>query len=81
MPGRSTSRLASIALLGLLATGSVRAQKPAVVAIRAGRLVDVERGEVRRDQMILVRGDRITAVQPGSAQVPAGTREEPQGVS
>ena len=46
----------------------------AVVAIRAGRLVDVERGEVRRDQVVLVRGDRITAVQPASAKLPARAR-------
>ena len=48
------------------------ARPPAVVAIRAGRLVDVDRGEVRRDQVIIVRGDRIAAVQPGSAPLPAG---------
>jgi len=52
----------------------MRAQEPAVTAIRAGRLVDVERGEVRRDQVILVRGDRVTAVQPGSARLPSGAR-------
>ena len=45
-----------------------------VVAVRAGRLVDVERGEIRRDQLIVVRGDRIEAVLPGSARPPAGAR-------
>jgi imidazolonepropionase-like amidohydrolase len=45
-----------------------------VLAIRAGRLVDVERGEVRRDQLIVVQGERITAVQPGSTRPPAGAR-------
>jgi imidazolonepropionase-like amidohydrolase len=44
------------------------------IAIRAGRLVDVERGEVRRDQLIVVEGDRITAIQPGSTRPPAGAR-------
>lgn len=73
MPRRSSSRLASVTLVGLLAAGAVRAQEP-VTAIRAGRLVDVDRGEVRRDQVILVRGDRITAVQPASAKLPAGVR-------
>ncbi len=45
-----------------------------VVAIRAGRLVDVEAGQVRRDQLIVVRGDRIEAIQPGATRPPAGAR-------
>ena len=45
-----------------------------VVAVRAGRLVDVERGEIRRDQLIVVRGDRIEAILSGSARPPAGAR-------
>src|SRR6185312_6429277 len=45
-----------------------------LIAIRAGRLVDVERGEVRRDQVVLIRGDRITGVQPAAAKIPAGAR-------
>ena len=47
---------------------------PQVIGIRAGRLVDVERGEIRRDQLILIQGGRITAVKPGSAQPPADAR-------
>jgi imidazolonepropionase-like amidohydrolase len=47
---------------------------PQVIAIRAGRLVDVERGEIRRDQLILIQGERITAVEPGSTRPPAGAR-------
>ena len=73
----------SLARLGFLLAAAVpcavsaAAQAPAapqVIAIRAGRLVDVERGEVRRDQLILVQGERITAVQPGSTRPPAGAR-------
>jgi len=45
-----------------------------VVAIRAGRLVDVDKSEVLRDQVIVIRGDRIEAVQPGSSKLPAGAR-------
>jgi imidazolonepropionase-like amidohydrolase len=75
---RRRSGLALVLLAGLLAAGPVRAaaQEPAapLTAIRAGRLVDVERGEVRRDQVVLVRGDRIAAVQPASAKIPAGAR-------
>src|SRR6185436_5488245 len=53
---------------------AVLAQEPVVTAIRAGRLVDVVRGEVLRDQVIMVRGDRVTTIQPGSARLPSGAR-------
>ena len=43
-------------------------------AIRAGRLVDVEAGEVRRDQTILIRGERIEAVLPGGEPIPSDAR-------
>ena len=75
MPGGWTW-LALAALLSLAPGGAGRAaaQQPALTAIRAGRLVDVDRGEVRRDQVVLVRGERIAAVQPASAGMPAGAR-------
>lgn len=55
-------------------TGPQARTAPQVVAIRAGRLVDVERGEVRRDQLVVVREGRIAAIQPGSTRPPAGAR-------
>jgi imidazolonepropionase-like amidohydrolase len=72
-------RRRSLALWGLAAglVGSApraAAQDSGLVAIRAGRLVDVDRGEVRRDQVVIVRGERIMAVQPASARLPAGAR-------
>jgi imidazolonepropionase-like amidohydrolase len=54
-----------------MAQGAERAQ---VIAIRAGRLVDVERREVRRDQLILVRGNRIEAIHPGAMRPPGGAK-------
>jgi imidazolonepropionase-like amidohydrolase len=66
-----------LTLLAGLVTGEVAsavAQQPGLVAIKAGRLVDVERGEVRRDQVIVVRGERIEAVQAASAKLPSGAR-------
>ena len=79
MPRRSSglARAAVIGLAGGLLTcvgRTAAAQEPALIAIRAGRLVDVERGEVRRDQVVLVRGDRITAIQPATTKIPAGAR-------
>ena len=63
---------AVLALLLLLSPLSATAQQP--VVIRAGRLVDVERGEVRRDQVIVVRGDRVAEVLPAGSPLPAGAR-------
>ena len=61
------------ALLPVLALVGSAAAQP-MVAVRAGRLVDVERGEVRRDQVVLVRGERIERIQPGSERIPEGAR-------
>jgi imidazolonepropionase-like amidohydrolase len=44
------------------------------VAIRAGRIVDVEKGEVLRDRIVLVRGERVEAVLDGASPVPEGAR-------
>ncbi|HEY7401373.1 MAG TPA: amidohydrolase family protein [Actinomycetota bacterium] len=44
----------------------------APLLIRAGRLVDVETGEVRRDQVVAVRGDRIDAIDDDDGRVPEG---------
>ena len=40
--------------------------------IRAGRLVDVDAGELRRDQVVTVRGDRIESVRDDDGSVPDG---------
>jgi imidazolonepropionase-like amidohydrolase len=44
------------------------------VAVRAGRLVDVEAGEVRTDQVLLL-GERVEAVRDAGGPLPAGVRE------
>lgn len=69
---RFTARLAVTAFAALVPVAPVAAQ--GLTAIRAGRLVDVERGEVRRDQLVLVRGTRIEAVLPGSTKLPSEAR-------
>ncbi|HSR14880.1 MAG TPA: amidohydrolase family protein [Gemmatimonadales bacterium] len=45
-----------------------------VTAVRAGRMVDVERGRLLADQLILIEGDRITGVRPDDGSLPAGAR-------
>ena len=61
---------------GLVATLVPLISAPAQerLAIRAGRLVDVERGEVRRDQIIIVRDARIESVAPAATGLPSGLR-------
>src|SRR4051812_27961386 len=68
-----TSRL-SVVIVAAVGPMSGVLSAQAEIVIRAGRLVGVEGGEVRRDQMILVRGDRIESVQPASAGTPRGAR-------
>ena len=64
--------LAGVAVALLCAGAPAAAQE--VVAIRAGRLIDVDRGEILRDRLVLVRGDKIQAVEPWPAKPPAGAR-------
>lgn len=47
-----------ICLLALLAS----AQAPKVVAIKAGRVLDVRTGQMLNNAFILIEGERITAV-------------------
>jgi imidazolonepropionase-like amidohydrolase len=57
----------------LAAAGTMQAQNPAVFAIRAGRLFDSKTGRVVENQVIVVEGEKITAVGPAaSVEIPAG---------
>ncbi|HET8623620.1 MAG TPA: amidohydrolase family protein [Gemmatimonadales bacterium] len=72
---RPSSRLAGLLFTSLVVASIARpVSAQDRVAIRAGRLVDVERGEVLRDRLILIRGDRIEAIDSGSTRPPAGVR-------
>ena len=69
---RAGARLALAALAVFWPSAALTAQ--GMTVIRAGRLVDSEKGEVRRDQLVFVRGDRIEAIHPASAKIPGGAR-------
>lgn len=72
---KPTAWLVALVVTALASAAPAGAQvKDEIVAIRAGRLVDVDKGEVRRDQVVIVRGERIEAVQPGTARLPSGAR-------
>lgn len=43
-----------------------------LIALVAGSLVDVESAEVRRDQVVLIEGERIREVRPSSEGIPDG---------
>ena len=62
--------LAAILLLAPAPSGQAPA---AVVAVRAGRLLDPEAGRILTNQVILVQGTRITDVGPNIA-IPAGAQ-------
>src|SRR6202790_3542871 len=68
-----TSARISVILLALMMTAcAALAQTPAVVAIRAGRLFDSKSGKILDNQIVLVDGEKITAVGPPDAvQIPA----------
>ncbi|MGH9356510.1 MAG: amidohydrolase family protein, partial [Terriglobia bacterium] len=67
----------SVAILAVisfgLATCSLRAQNQNVIAIRAGRLFDCKSNNLLNDQVIVIRGERISEVGPAaSTSIPAG---------
>jgi imidazolonepropionase-like amidohydrolase len=75
----SKKRITGFVLLGTLAAclsfaPSTAMRRPLarnLVAIRAGQLVDVARGAIVKNVVILIDGEKITAVGPGLA-IPAG---------
>jgi len=69
---RAAARLALAALAVVLPSAALTAQ--GMTVIRAGRLVDTEKGEIRKDQLLFVRGERIEAIHPASAKIPGGAR-------
>ena len=56
------------------ALGKHLAPPNGVVAIRAGRMFDSKSGAILNNQIILIKGDRITNV-GSSLDIPAGARE------
>ena len=42
-----------------------------LVVIKAGTLVDTENGKLTKDQLILIRGEKIDSVLPGTAKIPS----------
>jgi imidazolonepropionase-like amidohydrolase len=63
--------LAGLALAFLPLAAAAPEPAPRIVAVRAGRLIDGQGGPPIRDAVILIQGDRVTAVGPG-LQIPAG---------
>jgi imidazolonepropionase-like amidohydrolase len=65
--------LAAAAALAHAAALAVEADE-ALLVLRAGRLVDVEAGQILRDRRVLVRGETIVAIEPDRGDAPAGAR-------
>ena len=69
--------LALACLAGLMpcAAAQETPQTAAIVAVKAGRLLDVKSGEYRQDQVFLIEGDRIKTVGAASeVTIPSGAR-------
>jgi len=71
-PGPTLARVLTATLvLALPGTAApVAAQQPATVVVRAARMLDVETGRMIPNAVVVVQGDHISAVNPGSP--PAG---------
>ena len=67
----------SLSLLFFAASGSLNAQSPAtVVVVRAGHLFDSKSGKLLDNQVIVIEGEKITAVgSAASVKIPEGARE------
>lgn len=62
-------------LLPIFACASLHAQNSQILAVRAGRLFDSKTGRIAENQIILVDGEKISAVGPASQmQVPEGAQ-------
>jgi imidazolonepropionase-like amidohydrolase len=65
----------SVSLPATAADTSGKETSPAVVAVRAGKLVDVVAGKTLNDQVIIIEGERIKAVgAAASIAIPANAR-------
>ena len=64
------SIVSGTAVLALATAFATAAAAQQVTAIHAGRLVDPVSGKVLNDQMIIVSGDKVSAVGPASTLVP-----------
>lgn len=62
----------AVALVFALSGSTVSLAAQDLTAIKAGQLVDVDKGEVRANQVIIIRGDRIESIQPAGAAIPKG---------
>ena len=59
----------------LVTAAALHAQGSPLVAIRAGRLFDSKSGRVSENQIIMVEGEKITAIGPAnSLQIPSGAQ-------
>ena len=62
-------------LCGIFAAATTLWSQDQVVAVRAGRLFDAKSGQMLTDQVVLIKGDRVTDVGPAArVTIPAGAR-------
>jgi len=68
-------RFVSPAVLGILTASVIWPQAPQTTAVRAGRLFDPKSGQMVANQVVIIRGERISDVGPAaSLSIPPGAR-------
>jgi imidazolonepropionase-like amidohydrolase len=72
MTGKWVSRI----VLGILtAVTMLWSQAPQITAVRAGRMFDPKSGQMLANQVVLIQGERVTAVGPAATvAIPAGAK-------
>ena len=63
---------AAICSILLIGTGAIAQDAQDITVIRAGSLFDSRTGDVARDQLIFVEGERIIGVTPADEGIPDG---------
>src|SRR6202521_5497901 len=62
-------------VIGVLAVSTALWSQAQTTAVRAGRLFDPKSGQMMANEVVLIRGERITQVGPAaSVSIPPGTR-------
>ncbi len=61
-------------LICVMLAGNYTLYPQPLTVVKAGQLVDVEQGQILRDRMVFIRGEKIESIMAAIANVPAGAK-------